>query len=86
MAELDLLYFGRLRDDLGRDREQIDPPSHVLTVEDLIGWLSDRGEPYASAFAAPDTIRAAVDRERAGPADSMFGAREVALFPPMGAL
>ena len=86
MAELDLLYFGRLRDDFGRDREPVDPPSHVLTVEDLMRWLSGQGEPYESAFVALETIRAAVDREKAGPADSLFGAREVALFPPMGAL
>ena len=86
MAELELLYFGRLRDDLGRDREAIDPPSHVLTVEDLVAWLRERGDPYAAAFGHPEKIRAAVDGEKAGPADSMFGAREVALFPPMGAL
>ena len=85
MAELDLLYFGRLRDDLGRDRERVDPPSHVLRVEDLARWLSERGEPYVSAFGS-DRLCAAIDREKAGPEGSVFGAREVALFPPMGAL
>lgn len=83
---IDLLYFGRLRDDFGRDTERVDPPSHVLTVEDLLAWLRDKGEPYAGALADSARIRAAVDQEPSGPADSFFGAREVALMPPMGAL
>ncbi|HEV2747393.1 MAG TPA: MoaD/ThiS family protein [Allosphingosinicella sp.] len=85
MSELDLLYFGALREALGRDVERIDPPSHVLTVDDLIAWLSERGEPYASLLADRDPICAAVDREHAVRGDSFFGATEVALFPPPGA-
>jgi molybdopterin converting factor small subunit len=81
---VDLLYFGMLRDALARDGERVDPPSHVLTVEDLIGWLCERGEPYATAFAG--TVEGAVEGEAARPSDSFFGAREVALFPPRGAL
>lgn len=81
---VDLLYFGMLRDALGRDGERVDPPSHVLTVEDLIGWLHERGEPYASALGG--TVEGAVEGEAARPGDSFFGAREVALFPPRGAL
>lgn len=83
MTELDLLYFGALREAIGRDGERIDPPSHVLTIEDLIRWLAARGAPYSLALADPAQVRAAVDREHAGPADSFFGAQEVALFPPM---
>lgn len=78
---VDLLYFGALRDALGRDGERIDPPSHVLTVADLLVWLGDRGPPYAEALADRASIAAAVDRQHAGPEDSFFGAREVALFP-----
>ena len=86
MASLDLLYFGRLRDAIGRDMERVEPPSHVLTIEDLVKWLRDRGEPYASALTPPERITAAVDKQRPAEDGSFFGAREVALFPPMGAL
>lgn len=86
MPGVDLLYFGSLRDAFGRDHERIDPPSHVLTVEDLLKWLRDKGEPYATALAEPARIRAAVDHEQATPDESFFGAREIALMPPMGAL
>ena len=84
MAEVDLLYFGGLRDALGRDGERVDPPSHVLTIDDLVGWLAERGEPYKSALAGP--VRAAVEGHMAANRDSFFGARDVALFPPPGAL
>jgi sulfur-carrier protein len=83
---VDLLYFGALRDALGRDGERVDPPSHVVTVGDLIGWLSQRDDTYAAALAEPARIEAAVEGEPAAPGGSIFGAREVALFPPPGAL
>ena len=83
---IDLVYLGALRDKLGRDGQRVDPPSHVLTVADLIAWMAGQGEPYASAFADGAPIGAAVEAEVAGPEDSIFGAREVAFFPPPGAL
>jgi len=58
----------------------------VLSVEDLLGWLRERGEPHADAFAGGAAIGAAVAGEWAAPGDSLFGAVEVALFPPRGVL
>ena len=86
MAALEILYYGRLRDQIGRDRELVDVPSRVLTVEDLLAWLRARGEPHASALADGAAIGAAVEGEWARHGDSLFGAVEVALFPPMGVL
>jgi molybdopterin synthase sulfur carrier subunit len=83
---LDLLYFGDVRGGLGRDGERIDPPSHVLTIEDLVAWLSERGAPYDLVFADRARLRAAVDLEHAGISESIFGAREVALFTPVAGL
>jgi molybdopterin synthase sulfur carrier subunit len=81
---VDLLYFGSIRDALGRDTERVDTPSHVLTVDDLVVWL--RGCSDAHAAALGGTVLAAVEGARADGGDTVFGAREVALFPPMGAL
>ena len=81
---IDLLYFGAIRDALGRDTERVDTPSHVLTVDDLVAWLRERGGAYADALGG--TVLAAVEGERAQAGDTVFGAREVALFPPLGAL
>lgn len=86
MAAIDVLYYGRLRDAIGRDRETVDVASHVLTVDDLVAWLRDRGEPHASALADAGPVSAAVGTEWAEGGDSVFGAPEVALFPPRGVL
>ena len=86
MAALEILYYGRLRDEIGRDRELVDLPSHVLSVDDLLAWLRGQGEPHRSALAAPAEIAAAVGDQWARSGDSLFGAVEVALLPPVGAL
>jgi len=86
MAALEILYYGRLRDAIGRDRELVDLPSHVLSVDDLVGWLRGRGEPHATALAEAVPICAAVAGEWAQGEDSVFGAVEVALLPPVGVL
>ena len=83
---MEILYYGRLRDEIGRDREHLDLPSHVLTVDDLLEWLRGRGEPHASALAGGVPIKAALGGEWAQGRDSVFGAVEVALLPPVGVL
>ena len=82
---MEILSYGRLRDEFGLDREEIDPPSHVLTVEDLVAWLRGRGEPHASALAEAD-IHASVAGQWVRGKESLFGALEVALLPRVGVL
>src|SRR3546814_19227692 len=84
MAIVDLVYFGSLREALGRDGERIDPPSHVLTVEDLLNWMSERGAPYRSLLSDNGRLSAAVEREHAGPGDTFFRAQEVAPYQTPG--
>jgi sulfur-carrier protein len=86
MAAIDILYFGSLREALGRDEERVDPPSHVLTIEDLRQWLAARGEPYTGLLSNPSALGAAIEHQAAEPNDSFFGARQVALFPKMNGI
>jgi len=46
--------------------------------------MAERGEPYASALGGD--VRGAVQGHMAASGDSVFGAREVALFPPPGVI
>ncbi len=78
-----IVYFAWVRERIGKAEETLDPPSAVRTVGDLIGWLAERGEEYAYAFAAPRSIRAAIDRTHVKPETAIAGAREIAFFPPM---
>ena len=76
-------YFAWVRERVGKAEEMVEPPSNVRTVEDLIGWLSKRGEGYAYAFERPRVIRAAIDHAHVKPDAAISGAREIAFFPPM---
>jgi molybdopterin synthase sulfur carrier subunit len=76
-------YFAWVRERIGISEEIIEPPAGVRTVDDLIGWLSKRGETYAYAFEKPKVIRAAIDHTHVKPDTMISGAREIAFFPPM---
>lgn len=80
---VDILYFAWVRERIGLAQERADVPAGVATVADLVGWLAARGDGYADAFAEPERIRAAVDQVFVTPDTPIFGAREIALFPPV---
>ena len=76
-------YFAWVRERIGKAEETVEPPADVRTVEQLIAWLSGRGEAYAHAFEKPKVIRAAIDHTHVRPDATIAGAREIAFFPPM---
>jgi molybdopterin synthase sulfur carrier subunit len=76
-------YFAWVRERVGKAEETVEPPSSVCTVDDLIAWLSKRGEGYAYAFETPRVIRAAIDHAHVKSDVGIAGAREIAFFPPM---
>jgi sulfur-carrier protein len=78
-----LKYFAWVRERIGKAEETIEPPANVRTVDELIAWLSTRGESYAYAFEKPRVIRAAIDHAHVKPDTAIAGAREIAFFPPM---
>lgn len=78
-----LLYFARMRQIIGKAQEDIMIPADIVTVSGLIDFLKERDDAYASAFADPRIIRAAVDQTHAPLDASIKGAREIAFFPPV---
>jgi molybdopterin synthase sulfur carrier subunit len=78
-----LKYFAWVRERIGKPEEMIEPPAGVKTVEELIAWLTARGETYAHAFETPRVIRAAIDHAHVKQDAAIAGAREIAFFPPM---
>ncbi len=78
-----LLYFAWVRERLGKEEEQVDPPAGVATVAELMAWLAGRDEQYAYAFENAKAIRAAIDRRHVRPEAVIAGASEIAFFPPM---
>ncbi|MGI9372619.1 MAG: molybdopterin converting factor subunit 1 [Hyphomicrobiales bacterium] len=80
---MQVLYFAWVRERTGKMSEQIDLPSDVETVADLIDLLKQRGEEYEHAFADLAAIRAAIDQEHRPLEASLKNAKEVAFFPPV---
>jgi len=78
-----LRYFAWVRERVGKPEEDIEVPSGVATVGELMVWLASRGEEYAHAFANPKIIRAAIDRTHVGLQTPIGQAGEIAFFPPM---
>ena len=83
MAKVKLLYFAWVRERIGRSEETLDLPEQVSTVQDLVAWLSSRGEEYTAAFEKPDIIRAAIDQQHVPHETAIDSAREIAFFPPV---
>ena len=80
---LELLYFAWVREAIGCDGEQVDPPAEVTDVATLIAWLAARGGGYAEALAEPTKLRAAIDQLFVPLDAAIAGAREIAIFPPV---
>lgn len=81
--KLTVLYFARLREAVGREREQLEVPGDVDTVAKLRAHLIARGAPFADAFAGIGRIRAAVDQTMAQEDTRLRDGAEVAFFPPV---
>lgn len=80
---IEILYFARIREAVGRSAETVSPPAEVATIAGLVAWLAGRGGGYAEAFADPTRVRAAIGEAFADPDTAIAGAREIALFPPV---
>ena len=83
MKMIKLVYFAWVRERIGKPEEDVTLPPGVETVADLMRWLQGRGEEYGRALAHPEVIRVAIDRKHVGHGETLAGAREIALFPPM---
>jgi molybdopterin synthase sulfur carrier subunit len=78
-----LVYFAWVRERIGRAEDEIVLPASVVTGSDLLNHLKSLGEDYEMALEFPEAIRIAIDMEHVEHDESIVGAREIALFPPM---
>jgi molybdopterin synthase sulfur carrier subunit len=78
-----LLYFARLREALGSDREQLALPEGVADVAGLRDHLRRRGGAWSTELASSKPIRVAVNQEMAAPDTPLRHGDEIAFFPPV---
>lgn len=78
-----ILYFARLREQLGTAGEEITAPDESTTVGDLAALLRRRGDAWAELLPEGGTVLAAVNQEMARPETQIRDGDEVAFFPPV---
>lgn len=78
-----ILYFARLRERLGLEREQLMLPPDVRDVHGLLGRLRARGEPWSEALQDGAHLRVAVNCRLASGATPIAEGDEIAVFPPV---
>ena len=83
IATIEVLYFARLREAFGREREQVELPGSVRDVADLTVWLRSRGEPWERELAPGKPVRIAVNQDMVAADTPVGDGDEVAFFPPV---
>ena len=78
-----ILYFAGLREQLGKDAEEIELPPGVGTLADLRAHLVGRGGVWQSALAEGRLVRMAVNQDMAPGAAMIKAGDEIAFFPPV---
>ncbi len=80
---MEILYFARIREDIGLASEHLALPGSVTDVAGLMDYLQQRGTNYHAAFHNRNIIRIAVNQVHAAPDHPLRDGDEVAFFPPM---
>ncbi len=80
---MNVLYFAWVRTKIGKGREDVTPPSTVVTVADLAAWLRQQSPGHAEAFGNLACIRAAINQEFVEPDTPIPAGAEIAFFPPV---
>ena len=83
ITTIDVLYFARLRETFGRERERVELPDNVRDIAALLVWLRNRGAPWERELAPGKPVRVAVNQDMADAATPVANGDEVAFFPPV---
>ncbi|MDP1639257.1 MAG: MoaD/ThiS family protein [Candidatus Nitrotoga sp.] len=76
--KIEIVYFGKPRENLKISQETVDVPEESLTLAGLLAWLSLRGETWAKEMNE-DRVRCAVNQEFAGLARQLNENDEIAI-------
>ena len=83
LIHLHMVYFAWVRERIGRAEEELNPPSSVKTIRDLLNWAAQLSTGHALAFSDTRAIRIAINQDHAGLDDPIQPGDEIALFPPV---
>ena len=78
---LKILYFAKLRDELGTKEETLDWQDNYITINDIKSQLIQRGDPWQSALEG--TVLHALNHQIVQPEHLINDGDEIAFFPPV---
>jgi molybdopterin synthase sulfur carrier subunit len=81
-VKIQLVYFGRPREQLKISGETAEVPESLTTLAELLAWLRTRGEAWAYELA-DNRVRCAINQEFSGLAALIGDRDEVAIFSPI---
>ncbi len=78
-----IIYFAKIREIIGKSKENIEISSNIETVEDLLDYLISLGEEYEIALSDKDSVHVACDEEHVKKDFKIKDKKEIAIFPPV---
>ena len=76
-------YFTWIKEHIGKSEEQIDLPSNITNVNQLINYLNEIDEKYNIIFEKKELIKIAVNKTYSSFDDKISNSDEIAFFPPV---
>ena len=78
-----VLYFARLREELGTGAEELPAGPDTATPGAIVETLKRRGGAWAEVFGGDQRVLMSVNQEVADPGTPVADGDEVAFFPPV---
>ena len=76
-------YFSWIKEHIGKSEEQIDLPSYITNVNQLINYLNEIDKKYYIIFEKKELIKIAVNKTYSSFDASINNSDEIAFFPPV---
>ena len=76
-------YFSWIKEHIGKSEEQIDLPSHITNVNQLINYLNEIDKKYYIIFEKKELIKIAVNKTYSSFDTNISNSDEIAIFPPV---
>jgi len=76
-------YFSWIKEHIGKSEEQIDLPSHITNVNQLINYLNEIDKKYYIIFEKKELIKIAVNKTYSSFDTNISNSDEIAFFPPV---
>ena len=76
-------YFSWIKEHIGKSEEQIDLPSNITNVNQLINYLNEIDQKYNVIFKKKELIKIAVNKTYTSFDANISNNDEIAFFPPV---